>query len=297
MKIIWFIRFFILAALLQSCFSRYAMSEKELRAHYAGRTNEPEYHRIVNDSLSLFCAVRGADTLPPLLLIHGAPGAWYGSRNFLEDTCLTNHFQVIAPDRPGYNKTRFKRKRKAITSIALQARLLHQALQLNHSGKKAVVVGSSYGGPIAARLAMDHPESYEAAVLLAAAVDPQHETLWWFHPLVWHGPIKWCLPHFMKSATDEKHRHIRELQELEPYWKTLAVPLIALQGGADQLVSPVNLDYLKLQLAGKRACFYYLPEAGHFIRWQYPDLVVSLLLNNPLLHTATSNENPTGSGY
>lgn len=268
---------FLLLLTLQSCFSRYVMTEKELKAYYAGRNDEPQYHRIINDSVSLFCATRGADTLPALLLIHGAPGAWYGSRNFLEDTCLTHHYQVIAPDRPGYNKTRYRNKRKALPSIAEQAQLLQLALQLNHSGKKAVVLGSSYGGPIAAKMAIDSPDKYDAVFLLAAAADPAKEKFWWFHPFIKGGPIKWLLPRFLRNATTEKFRHAGELRALEPQWKNLNVPLTALQGGSDSIVDPGNLDYLKTQLEGKKARFYWLPEAGHLIRWQYPDLVISLL--------------------
>lgn len=273
--------FLFLLVSLQSCFSRYVMTEKELKAYYAKRTDEPIYHRITNDSVSLFCATRGADTLPALLLIHGAPGAWYGSRNFLEDTCLTNHFQVIAPDRPGYNNTRYRQKRKSLPSIGEQARILHLALQLNHSGKKARVVGSSYGGPIAAKMAIDHPEAYAQVLLLAAAADPQKEKFWWFHPFIKGGPVKWILPRFLRNATTEKFKHIAELRLLEPQWKKLAVPLVALQGGADSIVDPGNLSYLKQQLEGQKARFYFLPEAGHLLRWQYPELVISLLRAAP----------------
>ena len=33
-------------------------------------------------------------------------------------------------------------------------------------------MGSSYGGPIAARIAIDHPEAFYQVLLLAAAIDP-----------------------------------------------------------------------------------------------------------------------------
>ena len=49
------------------------MSEKEIRQHYANREVKPTYFIIRNDSVKLFCATTGADTLPPLLLIHVVP--------------------------------------------------------------------------------------------------------------------------------------------------------------------------------------------------------------------------------
>ena len=85
--------------LCSSCFSRFVMTEKELRAYYKDKPEKPLFFTIHNDSVELFCATSGADTLPPLLLIHGAPGAWYGSRNFLEDSALKQHFHIIAVDR------------------------------------------------------------------------------------------------------------------------------------------------------------------------------------------------------
>ena len=141
---------------------------------------------------------------PPLLLIHGAPGAWYGSRNFLEDSLLQQHYHIIAVDRPGYNKSRFRRKRKAVTSITLQAVGIREALRLNRSHKTGVVVGSSYGAPIAAKLAMLYPQHFHHLVMLAPAIDPDKEKFWWFHPYVRRGPVRWLLPRFINNATDEK---------------------------------------------------------------------------------------------
>lgn len=134
-------------SVLSGCFQRFVMTEKELKEYYKDKKQKPVYFTIQNDSVSLFCATAGSDTLPPLLLIHGAPGAWYGSRNFLEDSVLQQHFHIIAMDRLGYNKSRFRNKRKAVTSIEMQAIAIHEALRLNRSFKTGVVLGSSYGAP------------------------------------------------------------------------------------------------------------------------------------------------------
>src|SRR5687767_3340126 len=132
----------IIWLLCSSCFSRFVMTEKELRTYYKDKPEKPVFFTLHNDSVDLFCATSGADTLPPLLLIHGAPGAWYGSRNFLEDTVLTRHFHVIAVDRLGYNKSRFRGRKKAVTSFTTQAIAIHEALQLNKSNKAGIIAGS-----------------------------------------------------------------------------------------------------------------------------------------------------------
>src|SRR4028118_1143260 len=111
----------VLISMLTGCFSRWVMTEKEIKAYYAQKPVKPTFFTIQNDSVKLFCATTGSDTLPPLLLVHGAPGAWYGSRIMLDDTILQAHFHIIAMDRLGYNKSRFRNKKKAVTSIDLQA--------------------------------------------------------------------------------------------------------------------------------------------------------------------------------
>ncbi|HSC40158.1 MAG TPA: hypothetical protein VLD19_19875, partial [Chitinophagaceae bacterium] len=67
----------IIAMGCSGCFRRFTMSDKQVRTYFADRHVQPVFSIIQNDSVKLFCAVTGADTLPPLLLIHGAPGAWY----------------------------------------------------------------------------------------------------------------------------------------------------------------------------------------------------------------------------
>jgi pimeloyl-ACP methyl ester carboxylesterase len=268
----------LIAFCCSGCFRRFTQTNKQIKEYYKDKPVKPTYFTIQNDSVHLFCAVTGADTLPPLLIIHGAPGAWYGSRNLLADTMVTSRFQVISVDRPGYDKSTFKNSRKTVTSIDLQATIIYEALRLNRSFKKGIVMGSSYGGPIAVKVAIDHPEAFYRVLLLAAAVDPDHEKFFWFNKYAHHGPVKWLLPHFMKAADNEKYTHVKELRKLLPFWSKLTVPVTALQGDADHIVSPVNLDFARKMLAGKDATFITLPGVDHLIRWQRADLVKSIIL-------------------
>lgn len=267
----------VTTTILSSCFGRFAMTDKELKAYYKNKP-KPSFFTVQNDSVRLFCATAGSDTLPPLLLIHGAPGAWYGSRNFLEDSVLQSRFHIIAMDRLGYNKSRFKNRRKAVTSIQTQSIALHEALLLNHSKKTGIVMGSSYGAPIAANMAILYPNEFHHLVMTASAIDPSIEKFWWFHKFIRRGPIKWMLPHFFRTTTDEKFSHVKELQLLVPKWKQLKTPVTVIQGGADKIVHPANLDFAREQLKNKQADFILIPEAGHLIRWQYPDLIKKILL-------------------
>jgi len=278
-------RFFLLILITticcSGCFRRFAQTNKQIREYYRDKPIKPTWFTIQNDSVKLFCAVAGADTLPPLLIVHGAPGAWYGSRNLLADTLITNRFHVISVDRPGYNKSSFKGRRRAVTSINIQATAIHEAMRLNRSHKKGIIMGSSYGGPIAAKIAIDHPDEFYHVLLLAAAIDPNHEKFWWFNKYVHYGPLRWLLPRFFRTATDEKYSHIKELQKLLPLWSKLNVPVTAIQGEADHIVPHANLDFARKVLAGKNATFISLPGVDHLVRWQRADLVRDILLKAP----------------
>jgi pimeloyl-ACP methyl ester carboxylesterase len=266
-----------LLLMLSGCFSRFVMTEKEIKEFYKDKKYKPTYFTIKNDSVELFCATSGADTLPPLLIIHGAPGAWYGSRNFLDDSTLNANYHIISVDRPGYNKSKFKNKKSAVTSIDIQATAIYEAMRLNRSFKTGVIMGSSYGGPIAAKIAVNHPDRFHHLVLLAAAMDPEKEKFWWFNQYVSSGIIRWFLPRFINSATDEKYSHVKELNKMLPDWEKLNLQITLVQGGADNIVDPANLDFARKHLQGKKAEFIFIPDAGHLIRFNNEPLVKSIL--------------------
>ena len=87
-----------------SCFTRWVMSEGEVKKHYASRPVKPTFFTIKNDSVELFCATTGNDTLPPLLLIHGAPGGWFSNISLVDDPDLQARYHIISVSRPGYHK-------------------------------------------------------------------------------------------------------------------------------------------------------------------------------------------------
>src|SRR5690349_5748273 len=100
----------LISFVASGCFRRWVMTDKQVAKYYASKPIKPVYFSVENDSVKMFCAITGSDTLPPLILIHGAPGAWYGSRMMLDDTILQNRFHIIAVDRLGYGKSRFHKK-------------------------------------------------------------------------------------------------------------------------------------------------------------------------------------------
>jgi len=97
----------------------------------------------------------------PVLLIHGFCGNAYNWSEVFEP--LSKDFRVIVPDLPGYGKSGCPGKDQKPTMI-WYADFLAEFLDQIGVGK-AIVVGNSMGGSIAAWLAVRHPEKVEKLVL------------------------------------------------------------------------------------------------------------------------------------
>lgn len=256
------------------------MSEKEIRQHYANKAVKPVFFTIKNDSVQLFCATTGADTLPPLLLVHGAPGGWFSNISILDDAGLQKHYHIIAVDRPGYHKSKVRNRKLKQTSIALQAAAIHEALRLNKSRKKGVLYGNSYGAPIALKLASSHPNDFYHLVMVAGALDPENEKFWWFHKYSRRFLVKLSMPRFINTATDEKFTHVDELKKLETDWSRLTVPVTVIQGTADHIVPVANFEYARRRLQNHPAEFILIEGAGHLVRRSHPQLIREVLLRH-----------------
>lgn len=268
-----FVAFVGLSILLGSCFSRWILTESEIKAHYRDRLAKPLYHMVANDSLKLHYVTFGADTAQPVLFIHGAPGAWDGYMNMLDDSSLQHQFHLISVDRPGYGKSQKKPKKK-VYSLVEQAQAIILALKSNHSGKKAIIVGRSYGAPVAAEIAALYPDMVQKVILLSPAIDPDTEKFWWFSKYGKVFLVRWFLPERMNTATDEKYAHVTELKKLKNDWPKIQSDVTVMCGGQDWIVDTTNFSYAKKVLQGNRnARFIFIPESGHLISSSRPDLV------------------------
>jgi pimeloyl-ACP methyl ester carboxylesterase len=106
----------------------------------------------------------GSVNNPAMVLIHGfASSTLVWSKVFLD--FANAGFRVIAPDMLGYGYS--GKPRNGEYTIAGQARLLNGLLEKLRI-KRATVVGSSYGGAVAATCALDYPTRVEKLVLVGA---------------------------------------------------------------------------------------------------------------------------------
>ena len=123
-------------------------------------------------------ATRGGDTYvrdwgltsgPTLLLIHGATSHLVDFDVALGPQ-LSGAYRLIAYDRPGMGRSTNRPDDGA--KLSVQAETAADVIRAEHPNGPIVVIGHSYGGAVALRLALDHPELVSGLVLLAPASHP-----------------------------------------------------------------------------------------------------------------------------
>ena len=124
-----------------------------------------EHSRFIDiDGVRVHYQEAGSVNNPTLVLIHGFASstlAW--SKVFLD--LAKAGFRVIAPDMLGYGYS--GKPRNGEYTIPGQAALINQLLEKLQI-RRATIVGSSYGGAVAATCALDYPTRVEKLVLVGA---------------------------------------------------------------------------------------------------------------------------------
>ena len=117
---------------------------------------------VVVDGKEIFYAESGSGTA--VVMLHGGgPGA-SGVSNFARNIdALARHYRVIVPDLPGYGRsTKSIDQSDPFGSLADSIRGLLDALGIDC----AALIGNSYGGAAALRLALDTPRRVSKLVLM-----------------------------------------------------------------------------------------------------------------------------------
>jgi pimeloyl-ACP methyl ester carboxylesterase len=230
---------------------------------------------------------------PHVLLLHGQPGStrdWEAVRALLEPDA-----RVLAPDRPGWDG------RSAARGIAANARAGLAMLDAV-GAQRAVVVGHSLGGTIAAMLAVLAPARVQGLVLaapaatrdaltrsdhvlalpligdlaapallggfgLAAVAEPLRSRIAARTPLderYLHASGRRLLrPRAWRSFVVEQRALLRELPELERQLARIAVPTAILAGSEDRMVPPPAARALAQRIPSAR--LIELPGVGHLL--------------------------------
>jgi len=119
------------------------------------------------DGVRVHLQEAGESDAPPIVLIHGfCSSTLVWSKVLLE--LAEAGFKVIAPDLLGYG---YSDKPKHLEyTIGSQARMVVGLLDQLHLDR-AIVVGSSYGGAVAATIALNHADRVEKLILVGAVTN------------------------------------------------------------------------------------------------------------------------------
>lgn len=112
-----------------------------------------------------------------VLFIHGASTSLLDPFYSFSDMCPQN-IQMLFVDRPGHGKSDFGTSENILPDA--QADAIATLMQLRGIAK-AIIVGHSYGGAVAAALAVRHPEKVVGLIFLSPAAYPWVGGISWFN--------------------------------------------------------------------------------------------------------------------
>ncbi len=219
----------------------------------------------------------GNDSLPLLVCLHGSPGALSSFANFYNDKSFLKHFQLLIFDRLGYGGSNFG---KISTSIELQAEAILPVLRQYQAQKRKIyLVGSSYGGSVAAAVAMKAPDLFASIFFISSSLIPTQETTYWIsYPNSWHFFRK-IFPEVLDFATQEKLTHEQALMPLQNHWDKITCSVGFLHGLDDKLVYFENVKLASERLVNaKNIKIYSFEGQGHSLYWNYPQIVKNTLI-------------------
>jgi pimeloyl-ACP methyl ester carboxylesterase len=264
--------FFIIACFVFDHYVQFRKSDDELNKFFTENHIPGKIGYYQSHGRRLRYVTIGSDSLPTLVFIHGSPASMSLYRGRFSDTTILKTFRILAVDRPGYGYSGFGDPEP---SIQKQSEMIESLLDSVYKATHpVVVVGGSFGAPIACRLAMDHPGLVDGLVITGPAIGPGREKVFWFTSLIETPAIRWFIPRMFKSANTEKIHHKEELEKMLPYWKNIRVPVMYLQGAKDNLIDTSNASFARQQLVNAPYLnIYFFPNRHHYLaQYEWPTI-------------------------
>jgi pimeloyl-ACP methyl ester carboxylesterase len=166
-----------------------------------------------------YLEVTDDESKPLVLFIHGSPGDWTAWAQYLDDPEFRGKAHMIAVDRPGFGGSETGQVER---SVSQQVREMAPLLSKASPGKKVLVVGHSYGGPVAARLVMDYPNRVTDLLILAGSIDPAQEKDEWYQIMAEWPWLKPIIPRAITVANEEIMALKQSLTEMLPLWSNIS---------------------------------------------------------------------------
>ena len=141
-------------------------------------------------------------------------------------------------------------------------------------GQKIIIHGSSYGGTVSARLAMDFPDLVDGLLLQSASLAPKQEYTYWISHPTTHWTLSWMLPSGINTANHEKLAHEAELLDMANEWDHIDAKTVILHGTDDWLIYPRNAYYACEKLVNAPMVIHHMvPDKQHDLLYTAPKLL------------------------
>ncbi len=215
--------------------------------------------------------IRKDTTLPTLVFVHGTIGSSTDFIEYMKDSLLLTKVNMISYDRIGYN---YKDENSVQESIVFERNMLKEIIK-KLNPEKTILIGYSYGGPIALAV----KQKLNKIILVAPAVYSKVEPMPWAINFYKSSITKWLVPDIWKEASKEKMSHKKDLQNFENNWKSSLNKIISIHGNNDWIVPYENSIFLQNQFPKEQFELITIKNAGHGLVWSNFIEIKQQLLN------------------
>ncbi len=231
------------------------------------------------------------DNRPAILILHGWPSSsrsWVKVKELLE----TEGFSVFVPDLPGFGETKPPKKNWGINEYAEWVVKYAETI----GGGNLVLIGHSFGGRIAIKIAANKLITISNLILIDAAgvrhLDAKEKAASWIarkakslKSLPGYGHLRWFFYRFILRKKDyyEARGIMREIlkmvieEDLAPSLKDINIPTLIIWGERDKM-TPLKDGYLmSREING--SSIRIVPQAGHALNLEKPDDLANIIIN------------------
>jgi pimeloyl-ACP methyl ester carboxylesterase len=265
----------ILTTSLHSCMT-FRSRPEEVDAYFKKKNVTAAHQSYKAGFREIHYVKTGDETKPLVVFIHGSPGSLSAFTHFLADSSLLGRTELISTDRPGFGYSNFG---NGVGSLHDQCEILRPLLEKHKNNRPLILVGHSLGGPLIARMAIEHPNLVDGLIMVAGSIDPElepNET--WFRAPLATPFLSWILPRSLRASNEEIYHLKPELEKMLPLWADIKCPVIVIQGKKDSLVPAGNADFARKMLVNAPVEFILKDDMDHFVPWSNPELIHQAIL-------------------
>lgn len=246
---------------------RMDLSEVRSRLNRFGIQARIQELSVLGRTITCVRTTRGEEKQDAFLLVHGSPGSKDACLDYLIDTTLLAHADVVTYDRPGFGHSGFG---VSLASLTRQSEVLN-GLMDSLGYAQYWLVGHSYGAAVIVQEAIRHPDKIGGLCIVAGSVSPALEP----RAIGWR---KWLdlpvfrriLPNPLRVSNEELIPLRMDLTLMEDDWSAITVPVCLVHGTDDALVPFGNLDWARHALVKADTVYTRVfDQQSHFIFWTH----------------------------